>query len=520
MRFALIIIFSLMSLVSVSSQELSMEPSLEAIVASCIQSPVEVTATLTDTNQRLNPSIPIQLFWLSNSLGTLSPATIDTDSTKFHFSFTPNLAEDTGKIGFDFQLFGQTQTVLKEKKVNVTCKPERAWISLHSGTDFCGDDSNVTFRMASCYQINEIDLPQINNLELIGTSGIGTDRVFLTFSRTGCGNLRQQFKFRYKNLACNDWSDETEYIFNYNVNIITPTIRGDLNPCLDNGNIYYYGLQIDNTDSPCVDVQWELVNSNGTPATGASLGSGFNGWGWSVSSIEFTQQGNYILRAYIAGCGTDYPTIATNIEICEGLFTPSPDAPASIANICDMSEYCYTPPSNVCIESWDVTNNTDNKLVFNMGTDGRSLCVSDLLGSFRSRNTTVQVSATNSCGTSITRNWVIRVNPQPYCSNLGNSFRLSESSTTKQASIENELLILPNPAVAGKALQLQIGLLIEQEVSIKLFSTDGRLISQLDKFLTAGTSTLQLNSNGTIPGVYFISMESEGKRMIEKVILR
>lgn len=127
----------------------------------------------------------------------------------------------------------------------------------------------------------------------------------------------------------------------------------------------------------------------------------------------------------------------------------------------------------------------------------------------------IKVTANNDCGASIIRQSTIYVdNYSPECGPLRNS--------NNEIQIQNSLEISPNPASQMINIKLEImeGLNKEDnEVSIKLFNSNGAIAKELTWLVTDGTNLITIDTDQLSNGIYFINIQGKTISFQDKIMI-
>lgn len=95
---------------------------------------------------------------------------------------------------------------------------------------------------------------------------------------------------------------------------------------------------------------------------------------------------------------------------------------------------------------------------------------------------------------------------------------LEETPLQNLISIKPSLKIYPNPAKS--VVRVQYSLPVEGKVTIQLFDISGRLIKTLvDEYKKSDNYSLTLNTKTLPTGVYFLSLQTDEKRVIERLVV-
>ncbi len=79
--------------------------------------------------------------------------------------------------------------------------------------------------------------------------------------------------------------------------------------------------------------------------------------------------------------------------------------------------------------------------------------------------------------------------------------------------------VYPNPQISGESVQITVGTEQSSETKISVYSTIGQLVSSQTTQLVAGENTLEIETGNFVSGVYLISVETEGNRTTQKLII-
>ena len=96
----------------------------------------------------------------------------------------------------------------------------------------------------------------------------------------------------------------------------------------------------------------------------------------------------------------------------------------------------------------------------------------------------------------------------------------SEEDSAMTFPHNSSLQIFPNP-VKDQVSNLRFEMNQEQVASISIVNNIGQLIQTVVKNNTypPGTHQLELATQNLVPGVYFVVLEQEGKRSVEKLVV-
>ena len=113
-------------------------------------------------------------------------------------------------------------------------------------------------------------------------------------------------------------------------------------------------------------------------------------------------------------------------------------------------------------------------------------------------------------------------NGEYYLSNWGTDVTgmiLTTTVGTPELPENNSIRIYPNP-VAGDAVNVELNLTKEQEVTISVLDVNGKMISSETIPVNAGISFNRIELNNLQQGVYFIKVLGDKLNTIEKLVIR
>jgi photosystem II stability/assembly factor-like uncharacterized protein len=109
-----------------------------------------------------------------------------------------------------------------------------------------------------------------------------------------------------------------------------------------------------------------------------------------------------------------------------------------------------------------------------------------------------------------------------YTYNGGNTWNIANVGIEEESSTHNAIHIMlevyPNPAKTLTAIHYSLP--AESKVSLQLYDISGRLVKTLvNEQKKQGNYSINLNSRTLSAGVYFLSLETEEKKIIERVVV-
>ncbi|OQP51812.1 cell wall-binding protein [Niastella yeongjuensis] len=109
-------------------------------------------------------------------------------------------------------------------------------------------------------------------------------------------------------------------------------------------------------------------------------------------------------------------------------------------------------------------------------------------------------------------------NPTEASCSAATGSRIATENETSTMMVEGAPLVVPNPTTGLSTVRFTLG--SQQKVIINLFSADGRLVSTLaNRTFAAGTHAVPVDYKGLQKGVYFISINYNGKQKLLQNIL-
>jgi pectate disaccharide-lyase len=109
-------------------------------------------------------------------------------------------------------------------------------------------------------------------------------------------------------------------------------------------------------------------------------------------------------------------------------------------------------------------------------------------------------------------------NPTEASCSAATGSRIATESETTTMLVEGAPIVVPNPTTGLSTVRFTLA--TQQKVSINLFAADGRLVSILaNRTFAAGTHAIPVDYKGLQKGVYFISINYNGKQKLLQNIL-
>jgi hypothetical protein len=118
--------------------------------------------------------------------------------------------------------------------------------------------------------------------------------------------------------------------------------------------------------------------------------------------------------------------------------------------------------------------------------------------------------------------FTVNSNGEYYVSNWGTDVTgmiLNVTTGVSEPALNNAVRIYPNP-VTGDAVNVELNLTKEQEVTISVLDVNGKVISSETIMVNAGLSFNRVELNTLMQGVYFIKVVGDKLNTIEKLVIR
>jgi hypothetical protein len=111
-------------------------------------------------------------------------------------------------------------------------------------------------------------------------------------------------------------------------------------------------------------------------------------------------------------------------------------------------------------------------------------------------------------------------NPTEASCSAATGSRIATESETSTMLVEGAPIVVPNPTTGLSTVRFTLA--SQQTVVINLFAADGRLVSTLaSRTFAAGTHAVPVDYKGLQKGVYFISINYNGKqKLLQNMLIR
>lgn len=119
--------------------------------------------------------------------------------------------------------------------------------------------------------------------------------------------------------------------------------------------------------------------------------------------------------------------------------------------------------------------------------------------------------------------WRVRgYNSHSFCNPFtpGASFRTAEISAANSIASVTNLRAIPNPAANGQPAFLELEARKAFPAGLKLLTSTGQLLQRRALAVQAGNNRFEIPIEGLAPGLYFIWLESEEGRAVERLVVR
>ncbi|HEX5003331.1 MAG TPA: T9SS type A sorting domain-containing protein [Bacteroidia bacterium] len=232
-----------------------------------------------------------------------------------------------------------------------------------------------------------------------------------------------------------------------------------------------------------ISYQWRLNGNSISGATGASTTA--------------TQDGNYDLAVYNI-CGT---AISNSITV-----TVSTGPPSRPGNISGSSKFCsneqgvpfsISPVSNATSYLWNVPSGAT--VATGQGT-------TDITVNFGNNNGTIEVFAVNACGVSQSR--TKNVSKNNHCRTIADPADIS---------INNNVLIYPNPASGVMHLQLQVP---SADYAVLVRDITGKICFSKSISTQTESSVWDIDTSLFPEGMYVVIIEGDDYRSLSKILIQ
>jgi len=88
---------------------------------------------------------------------------------------------------------------------------------------------------------------------------------------------------------------------------------------------------------------------------------------------------------------------------------------------------------------------------------------------------------------------------------------------TQKLAVVSDIIIYPNPA--REQLTMMLGDLLIEQLSIQIFSPEGRLVSRTEENILGGRQELIMDVSGYAPGLYFLQIQFESSKIVKRFII-
>ena len=96
-------------------------------------------------------------------------------------------------------------------------------------------------------------------------------------------------------------------------------------------------------------------------------------------------------------------------------------------------------------------------------------------------------------------------------------FAYTKTVTVSKSKYVDKVTVYPYPF--DRTLRVNIGLLSAGDVTAEIIDMSGKVVATQKKYLTAGNNTIHFDAlDGLSPGVYFLSVDANGDKEMQKII--
>lgn len=261
---------------------------------------------------------------------------------------------------------------------------------------------------------------------------------------------------------------------------------------------YNFGF---NDDNDCV-YNFDCLDPNGDEM--APMENNFMAYFSGCAQYVFTEQQKDVMAARLiqrAGLNTSFTPGATTIESAPTLVQPANGSTSPAYN-------------NVAFEWTPVAGANQYLLEIDLASNFSVAPIRHIVwGNYK----VVQGLLSN-------KKYFWRVRPfNQYQTCTPNSVRWDFTTGTATNTIEPSYVtnwsVRPNPVAAGQSLQLEMNTNESFEASVTLRTLSGQTVQSVQTSFAAGNSTLDIPTYGMANGIYFLTVQSEGGMINERIII-
>jgi hypothetical protein len=118
--------------------------------------------------------------------------------------------------------------------------------------------------------------------------------------------------------------------------------------------------------------------------------------------------------------------------------------------------------------------------------------------------------------------WRVRpFNGYQTCAPMSERWDFTTGTTTSsvEPTYVTNWMVRPNPVSAGQSLQLEMNTSESFEATVTLRALSGQALHTVQTAFAAGNSTLEIPTAGLANGMYFLTIQSQGGLLNERVVI-